>query len=540
MLKIVIVEDEDMLREGLVNYINWEELGFEVAGEAADGAEGLKVIEKTRPDVVMTDIKMPHMDGITMTERIIEQYGDIQVVIISGYDDFEFARRALKAGVKEYILKPVNLEQLKNVMNKVREEIEVRKEHMTEYHKLKDLEQYSREQLRDKLFSDLLLNNASLEDVRHTIELLDFAANEYSYMVGILEMEEFPIAAMDCDYLEVMEMDREFQEFAESCVDGSLPGCVVLKRTACERIICLAGADGDQVEETAAKITRCGRSTYGDNIRTAVTFSSSYHGIGRLKKAWIEVQKLHEERYMEKWNSVIAKQPGPDTGEITQESCTRRLLEEVKSGNREGIEEAVSMLDAWLNKEKVFSHMHLVVTVSSIFFEVVKLPETAGGDIKEVLGDPMDYYREIIAKTKRRELLAEFSQICFKIGDYFSEISEDRVTGALARALDYMKKEHSNESLMLKDVAAYAYISSSYLSIILKKETGKTFIEYLTDIRMEHAAKLLRETEFKNYEIAEACGFSNPTYFSTVFKNIYGISPSSYRRREKEASSNIQ
>lgn len=265
MWKAVLIEDEDLLREGLVHAIPWGELGFELAGTAEDGLAGLELVERTEPHVVLTDIHMTRMDGLTMAEKIREKYPQMFLVFISGYDEFEYARRALKLGAEEYILKPVRLEQVEEALRRIEKQLKERRERETEYRELKKLEE------------------------------------QYG-------------------------APREEGEGAES----------------------------------------------------------------------------------------------------------------------------------------------------------------------------------------------------------------GRTRSSLERAIEYMRRECGNEGLMIANVAEYAQISSSYLSMLIKKETGKTFTEYLTDIRMECAQRLLLKTPWKISDVAQACGFANATYFSTVFRNKFGMSPSVFRQQNVE------
>ena len=381
--KVVIVEDEDLLRNGLIKVIPWEKLGFTVAGEADNGKEGLELVLKLQPEVVLTDIRMAQMDGLTMAEKIHEWDPKIRIVFISGYDEFDYARRALKVGAAEYILKPIQIEQVEKILKELNDGLNEENSALLEYRKLKKLEeQYYNEQEAAKM------------------------------------------------------------EYAEEC----------------ERITDVKNASADSLNFT------------------------NY----------------------DKQNLVRA----------------------VTGGNQEEIEQEWEKLYEELGNRNVISHMHLILIVTSIFESLVKASADVKEEIQEVQGKPMEHYHRIISRGKRAEILAELKEYSLNLGRCFAKSHPQ--TG-LKRAIQFMNQEYGNENLLMADVAKYAYISPSYLSMLLKKETGKTFIEYLTSIRMEYARQLLQKTEMKNYEIAQACGFANATYFSTVFKNIYGESPTSFR-----------
>lgn len=210
------------------------------------------------------------------------------------------------------------------------------------------------------------------------------------------------------------------------------------------------------------------------------------------------------------------------------------LLVEVRTGSYDAIDRELDYFEMEMEKQNVSSHMHVMLLVSNLYAELMKLPEEVSSTAEEVLGDPMEYYRKIVTNTDRKDIVNYLKDVCHIINDFFKNINQGKFDSILKRAKEFMQKEYMNPTLQIKDVAKAAYVSNSYLSVIIKQGTGKTFVEYLTELRMEQAKKLLEETELKNYEIAELCGFSNPTYFSTVFKSAYGIAPSAYKKENKK------
>jgi two-component system response regulator YesN len=246
-------------------------------------------------------------------------------------------------------------------------------------------------------------------------------------------------------------------------------------------------------------------------------------------------QKLEKERRIREKEDAWKLQPDTENG--SGESLNfmnydkRPLLQAVESGEQELICEECTKLEQALNDQRVVSHMHLILIVTSIFEELVRLMQKADQVIPQLEGDPMEYYSRIVSDDgTRAEILKNLQEFCCVVGDLFAKAHETRQQASLKRAIRYMEQEYRNEELLMGDVAKHSFVSSSYLSTMLKKETGKTFSEYLTDIRMEHAKKLLRETEMKSYEVAQACGFANATYFSTVFKRMNGMSPSAWKK----------
>lgn len=542
MLKIIIVEDEELLRDGLTTCVNWGKLGFELAGDAPDGVEALKLIERVHPDVVITDIKMPHMDGIELSEHIKLKYPEIRIIIISGYDEFEYARRALKAGVYEYILKPVNMAQLHSVMKAAAESLLAEREKQREITRLKDISRQGVGTLRQTLFSRILLRKQTPKEAEDIVEKIEEHVKGKYYAVGILEQQNFPIVSIDCDYLEIIEMDGEFEQMVSKRMEAyrkteAGEHVDILRSNNCERVFCIVHNSVQEVKEMIEEIQALFDVRQDDMEHLQLVFGKVAKELTGLYKSYLNAREICEKHFMENWGQILHTDGKSSSTLQYMNYDAQSLFFEVQSGTKEGIEHCLEEFHERLTKENIISYMQIVMIVSNVFFELIKLPEEVGGNIKEIIGDPMEYYHRIIEKRKRREMIGEIGKVCMLIHEYFVSVSGAKMQGVLKRISEYIETHYMEEDLAMKDVADYAYISVSYLSLILKKETGKTFIEYLTEVRIEKAKYYLIHTNLKNYEVANACGYSTPAYFSTVFKGLCGMSPSTFRKEYKPKES---
>lgn len=545
MLKIIIVEDEDLLRDGLTTCVNWGKLGYELAGSAEDGAEALKLIKRVTPDVVITDIKMPHMDGIELSERIRSDYPEIKIIIISGYDEFEYARRALKAGVSEYILKPVNMEQLNTVMKTVAETLLAEREKEQEILKLKDMSQQGVGTIRQNLFSRILLRKQTPEEAEDLVLQIAEHVNGKYYSVGILEQQNFPIVSIDCDYLEIIELDRAFEQMAAKCIQVFIQTDAgshidILRSNNCERLFCIVHDSVQQVKDMIREITQLFETGQDGMEHLQLVFGKVSKELTGLYRSFLNAREISEKHYMENWAQILHTDGKASSTIQYMNYDAQSLFFEVRSGTSEGIRCCLAEFRESLSRENIVSYMQIVMIVSNLYFELIKLPEEVGGKINEIIGDPMVYYHNIIEKRKRHEMVEEIEKVCMLIHEYFNSVSGAKMQGVLKRISEYIEMHFMEENLAIKDAADYAYISVSYLSIIVKKEMGKTFIEYLTEVRIEKAKHYLVHTNMKNYEVANACGYSTPAYFSTVFKGECGMSPSAYRKEYQSQDKNMR
>jgi YesN/AraC family two-component response regulator len=539
MLKLVIAEDEDVIRDGLINYIDWNLIGYEFAGEASNGREAVEVINKVKPDVLLTDIKMPYMDGLTLVEEMKQQYPDLYFIILTGHDEFEYARRALKSGVYEYILKPINITHLKEILSKVKSDYEKRQSSRDEYKKLKEIEQESKLQIRKKIFSDILIDHIPILDRYETLSLLDKEPNENYFIVGVIEMQNLAMRTMDSDFLELIEIDREFGERVDHLINmihsqvnssamNNEKDLHLFKSGNCERILCMEASSPQMLESRMSRLLSNIKSNQDELFHVILSYGSIHKGMEGLVESHMEARATQEKTNTKAWTNVLYPE-NPNSKPLNfADFDTSLLARQVQTGTRAGIDAELLQLENTLKQKEMTSHMLVIMVISDIFFQIIKLPEGVEGYSNEILENPMHYYQKIIHQKDISGVFYYLKKVCYMVNDFFADVNSGKFVGVLKRALDYIDNNYAKEDLMIKDVAQYAYVSSSYLSIILKKEMGITFIEYLTKVRMEHAKKLLEQTNMKHYEIAEACGYPNSTYFSTIFKRFYGVSPSGY------------
>lgn len=528
MLEMVIVEDEDILREGLVSYVDWEKLGYRVVGAAADGIEGLQVIQKTHPDVVLTDIRMPHMDGIEMIEKLREGKEDISIVIISGYEDFEYARNALKLGVKEYILKPLNIKQLEQTMTKLyqvhMEKIQNKKEYMW----LKSREDYNRQQMHKNLLLQVLSQRNLKEEDRRLLEEM----KDIYFVVIIASKESFSLMTANYDYLELVEIDRNFEKDLMDTL-SEFEEIVCVRNSLGERILCGWGMEKQLLLQALNKIESIFSQNNVKKMDVVISGGMVVQGIQSLEKSLKIARERQAKEYQKALEGIVKVECDRENAIKYMSFEAADLFTEIKIGNYRTVEREILKLEEKLKKGNVVSHMHLLLVVTNLYADLMKLPDEVGSSADEVFENPMELYKRTVTSIKQEDMFQNLKEICFKLNDFFKEVNQGKFDYVLDRALEYIHKEFGNPDLQIKDVAKASYVSNSYLSLIIKQGTGKTYVEYLTDIRMDQAKKLLGETELKSYEIAEACGFANPAYFSTVFKSVFGMSPSAYKKEKK-------
>ena len=420
MYKIVVADDEEELRRAIVRNINWNELGFELVGEAENGAEALELVEKTEPDLLLTDIRMPFISGLELARQVREVRPYTQIAFLSGYDDFSYAQEAIRYNIISYMLKPISMSELTENLRVIKEKIDVFFRDFAETRRNDaDLSEF---------LLPLVLDSTQTDDTREREErLLNEAAS-----LGFIGKE------------------RENIRFNVISLNFRDSGGV--NRTAYSHV---HAVDGILKKYMRARTFYCGDKTVSVLAATKGTFDKYLH---------------------------IA------FDEIIQ--STERILGQV------------CFIGAGRTTERM---THLYRSCS----DSVKAMHSLDGERES----GVSYISDI--ELMKEERSAGSTDIC-------------------DHAIEYIEKNYQDADLSLVKASTDIGASPNYLSSLIKKRTGRSFIDYLTFKRMETAKELLTNTSMKVREISEACGYNDQHYFSYCFKKYEGISPNMLRQRTPE------
>lgn len=544
MIKVFLVEDEAIIRRGIKNKIPWETEGFEFVGEASDGELAYPMIKKTKPDIVITDIKMPFMDGLELSAIIRKEMPDTKIIILSGYNEFDYAKTAISLGVTDYQLKPISseklLETIKRVAEIIREE-RAQKELLEEY---KKDNQESLELDKAKLFYTLADNTMSTAEILEWGNQLGLDLTASYYTVILLKLIS---SVEENSYQEqLVETERKIEEFLER------QECIHYFKRWGEGWFLLVRSEE---EEELADLLRILRDYLSELIPDRKSGGLHYFGgigstvqrLGDVRQSFLSANRTFAARFFANLNQIITEEElrnsksrqkeADDLKEINISNIDRRLLEDfLKTGN---IEEASIFLDAYFDKIGVGSYTSLMFRqylMVDTYFCVSKFLEDLGGSPQELMdkfGDVEEIKMRIHSTDRVREYMKEVFTEALKMRD---NLSRDKYSRLLKEAQHYAEQNYSNNEISLNMVASHVGISPSYFSTIFRQETGSTFVEYLTGLRMEKAKELLRCTNKKTAEIAYEVGYKDSHYFSYIFKKTQGLTPKDYRGERKEGS----
>lgn len=527
--KVMLVDDEEEIRIAIKKRINWEEIGFTVIATAENGEDALEQAEKNPPDVIMTDIQMPFMDGLTMLRKMKNIVPGVKSVIFSGYDEFEYAKEAIRLETEEYILKPIDAEELKQVFIKIKERLD---EELSSKRDVEILRQYYEQSLpvlKEQFLIGLLEGRLSPSKIERYTKEYDFDLESPQFCVAVLNI------APDEDNKETLDK-MLLSVSLKQVVDENLEKAI--KATSVnylDTIVVVAQISGaEEYKEFVAIMDRICK------LARRMLFAATFAGIGKaydnpesIAVSFGEAKDAVAYRIFLEENQAICitdVDPGTDVDEFAEERHISRILHEVKVGTDESVKEKINSTVDFL-KKGVDSIDQLQIFYTEFLVELSRLAR--GHKLHSEAAYFMDKdVKKVLAGCKDlNELANRIYDDCLKIK---SQLEEGRVNTAKQltdKAKLYIDDHFAQSDLSLEVICNYLNVSVTYFSALFKKETGTSFVTYLTQVRMNEATRLLDTTDEKSYVIAGMVGYEEPNYFSYVFKKQYGVSPSKYRQR---------
>lgn len=530
MYTLLIADDEPLIRNGVKRIIDWESLGFSRIFMAEDGVEALEIIRNNKVDLVLTDIAMPFMTGLELSEILAKEFPQIHVVILTGYEDFEYAQQSVDLGVKNYILKPVGAETLYKKMKKICEALHIENKEKEYVASMKKQLQQSLPALRLSMLNRIVcMENVHISKYLERCEGLGIHLTEGPFIVTTadLEMSRFSPEDYDLYLFAAKNITAECVGQEHYTFEDSKGRLVILFRC------CVLGEDArDIVYQTLCVIqkaiynnlkieTTCGN---GSVAESAEELHASYLSARRAAECKFSlgtnnVYDIRDLDYLEKSFYYPLKE-------------TKSLTKAIKFQEEEEIREAVHEIVYAGNSGRSLSGINMkmiyIEAFTSLLRELSDLKEVA----EEIWNDGFSFFRDI-DRLGTPEVVEErlFSFAC-KIKKEMEAVQTNSSMQIIERVKEFVNQNYKDPELSLSSAAEFACVSTGYLSGLFKKEAGTNFVKYLTDVRMEKSMELLRTTDMKTYEIAYETGFANPHYFSVSFKKYTGMSPSDFRLKE--------
>ena len=523
MYSVLMVDDEQEVIEVIMRKLNWEELGFTVCGSASNGAEAMEMAEELQPDVVMTDIKMPYMDGLELSRHLKRLFPDIRIIIFSGFDEFEYAKEAIRLEAEEYLLKPIDSAEIRRVFEKVHKRLDEYRDRRSSVERLEEYYQNSLPLLRENFFVSLMEGHISEDKLRDSLEDYRLKLEGPVFVVAIIHVSasEIPEGLNPrLLHFSVRELAQDyFEDRWRSYVFSYRGNILVLSQLA-------------SVEEISAYTDDCDRfcrlARRSCRALTTVGISRTTNQIREISSVYDGAREAVSYRVIYGTGKAINIQeiaPESDTSETQFEEILQGVFKQIRMGNQDRLKEQ----SAWIGRSGLGIREYRLVLMDLVtgFYRFCTGSEI---DIERISPEHEDIYTYLLQMDSTEDIGQWLLEISEKALAILSDQRQSKTQSFVSQALEFVKDHYSDPDLDLEMVCSSLGVSAAYFSTVFKKETGSTFISYLTDYRMKEAIRLMDEEDEKTYITAQKVGYTDPNYFSYVFKKKYGMSPTRYRK----------
>ncbi|WP_379155701.1 response regulator [Paenibacillus sp. sgz5001063] len=516
MKKVMLVDDEILIRESIRECVDWEREGFIYCGDASDGELALPLIGEKLPDILITDIKMPFMNGLELSSVVRQRFPKIKIIILSGHDDFQYARTALRLGVEDYCLKPFSAADLLQLLHSVSVRID-------EEQRQKDSYAYTPGKLYAELCGGLIGTAAAIESAEQLG--LPLIAPYYAiaiFTLNIPEIEEYTSAPSST----LRTAEEHFRSLLTELTEG-----LFYKRSRTETVLIFKGSTPEQLNRSMDEVCRALKQ----GLRTVCGCELSV-SLGDVRE---RLQGIHLS-YLEAENNLILKKMSRENSAALLDASfnpsehgtlldRNRLIQFLKLGDGKQKPEFLSHLAAEMepmNWNSVYAY-YLMTDITLELVQTAKICFRAAAEPTEIL---RELQQEIRCISDTGECLQYLSRLFARLWEWRSEGS-DKYRGLIDKVKHCICEQYGNEQLSLHDISRQVGVSPSHLSKIFSQETGQTMTEFLTSTRMDKAKELLKTTSHKTFEIAFSVGYNDQHYFSNLFKKVTGMTPMEYRKQ---------
>lgn len=531
MLKVFLVEDEFVVREGIKNNIDWKAHGYEFCGEASDGELAFPMIQKLRPDIVITDIRMPFMDGLVLSRLIKKEMPWVEIIILTGYEEFEYAKESIKIGIAQYLTKPISGDELLREVDALairieekRKEREIKEEYMKEM-----AESFLQE--RKDLFQYLVTGSKSVAELLELADKLHIDLSSMWYNIVLIQIQSMK-HAYDEYSNSLIEIEQGMNRLDDGThlliFDRNLEGKALLFRADSKEE--LLQYQRDYLEQVKGMLTGYEHVRYFGGIGEPVnrlcelpaSFETASHAFAHRylvrESRILNSSELEQEGYLEREKFDISN--------VNPKQIDRgKIREFLKLGDREETIYFVEEFFKDLGTNVMRSNIFRQYITMDVYFCVVDFLEDLQISRDEV--EPFD----VNSGTLQNEESA--MQYIITVLNRALELREKTASNRYGDIVDevmrYIDKNYADEELSLNLLASHVNFSPNHLSMIFAQQTGQTFIKYLTEYRMNKAKELLRCTGKRSSEISQEVGYKDSHYFSYVFKKTQGMTPTQYR-----------
>lgn len=538
MFKVFLVEDEIVVREGIRNNINWEQYGFIYVGDASDGELALPLIRQIQPDLLITDIKMPFLDGLSLIEMIRKELPKTKIVIISGYDDFSCAQQAISMGVEQYLLKPITKDKMVETLialQKKMEEEQQQQEYLARFQReAQEYETFSRR----RFFEKIVTGGLSVLEISETAKTMGIDVNALYYNIVLFSLNSAGYDGSTPEsYLDTLAAIQD--KVTQFII--SQPKLILFRWNVTTYAVLVKGGQDDIEKLTSECIenihSRC--ATAGREVDWHIACGTPVSRLSSIPSCFMEASRILSYRYLcprehilsETSIKHIGKKDCSKTDIDNKEICQERIRSFISSGAVEEVDRFVDQLFQNAGEEAISQPLFCKYLTMTVYLAATEYLDSISYRSDSNWSRELRPKDNVSTPEETRQYLCQVMRQAIELRDLESSKQQRDL---LSQAIGFIDQHYPDESISLNRVARKVNVSPNYFSAMFSQEVGQTFVEYLTNKRIGEAKRMLRHTDKRSSEIAFAVGYKDPHYFSFVFKKVAGCTPSEYRRGSKQ------
>lgn len=525
LLKVLIVDDEKLVKTMIEHCIDWEEAGYQIIGSCESASSALDVMEEREPDIILTDICMPVIDGLQFSRMVKKINPGIKVIILTGHDDFDYAKEGIDIGILAYLLKPIDSEEVLETLTKARKQILEERRQEKEFSRLREQIEQQNHVMRERCLN-ALWNGGEAGEIKEQLHLLgmDFNSDFFQVaIVGIFQESKGSVQTAGDRLLYRMRVYEILKDYVKNendlyVIQGNMQESIILNYNREDIFTEMC----EQMLKMLSQMLQC---------NVYIGMGNSYNSFEKIRESYQEASDALQLYYMKKQSEVICFKNlsgvHPSDGGVDNEAI-HKFAFFMKSGMISQAKELVDQMFVSIKEnggEKtqiIICSMRILLEIETVLVELdLSSQKVTEGDnlIKnlfcfESMGETRDYLNMVMDAASRKILA----------------VLKAREKNLITKVCDYIQAHFMEEELSLSQIAQEMYTNVSYLSRLFKEKTGQTFRNYMFELRMKKAAELLKDTDNKGYEVAELVGIKDPHYFSVCFKKYTGMSVSEYKK----------
>ena len=534
LYRIMVVDDEEEIRLGIIKKIDWKSNGFVIVGDAENGQDALEKVEKLQPDIIMTDIKMPFMNGLELGKKISELMPSTKIIIFSGCDDFEYAHRAIKINVIEYILKPINSMELIEVLKRLKIQLD---HEYDEKRNLQTLYKHYVESLpviREQFLIGAIEGRITENQWEEQSEKLDVDFKAKNLSVALIHADGTLISEEE-NSVSIQKDSALISISIKKIVDENMGKyCKFISFPYSDMIVVIGNFEEKEDILVFIKgineVCKIYERIIGLTMSAGVGYV--YNNPSEIRFSYRSAQSALDYRFvLGTGKAIYIDDVEPDNSIQLQfdEQEERFMLNAIKISSEEEIAEIIDKLFRKI-EDLLLPFNKYRIYIMEIMTSILKLVQAYNLDIDEIFGENFNCYSYLETFDSIDEVKKWFIKKAIKVSIC---IKRERINSSMLlveKAKQYIKENYNDYDISVEKLCSKLHVSPTYFSTIFKRETEMNFVNYLTTVRLEQAVKLLNTTDDKTYMIADKVGYPEANYFSYVFKKKFGVSPSKYRK----------